>query len=214
MDLSTISADDFKDLFYRDFAYLPEYDNTKTYFLGDIVYYSDTGNFYKVTTIPSTSDFDSGDFDSGDFDTVASANSITGILPTNTAVWTVTNEDSTLNYVLDADITRAQAEAEMQLNQSLFSQDSHITLAYNYLTAHYLVNDLRAAKGGLNSKPNFIVSSKTAGSVSESYAIPDAFKSDPIVQFYSQTAYGNKYLSMVLPRMVGNVVAVAGATQA
>lgn len=188
MDLSTISASDFKDLFYRDFPYLPVYDAAALYNEGDRVYLAATKLFYDC-----------------------SQNGVTGEAPNTSSKWRVAS-DNILNYIQDVDITRAQAEATMNLNQALFGTDSDITLAFNYLTAHYLVNDIQAAIGGLASAPKFLVSSKSVGSVSESYAIPEAFTKDPIVQFYSQTAYGNKYLAMVLPRMVGNVIAVAGAT--
>jgi hypothetical protein len=51
------------------------------------------------------------------------------------------------------------------------------------------------------------------GNVSESYSIPHAYMDNPVYSFYTQSAYGLKYLSLVLPGIVGNVVAVGGATQ-
>lgn len=188
MDLSTITVDDFKDLFYRDFPFLNTYDNAELYNAGDRVYYATTKLFYDCTV-----------------------NGTTGILPTVTANWEAAS-DSVLNYVQDGDITRAFAEAKMNLNQALFSSDENIELGYLYLTAHYLVHDLRAALGGVSGTALFPVTSRSVGSVSESYNIPQAYLDNPILTFYTTSPYGLKFLAMVLPYMVGNVVAVSGGT--
>lgn len=115
-------------------------------------------------------------------------------------------------YVQDADINKAFLESQAVFNQGLFGNDATITLAYFYLTAHYLVNDLRTAQAGLESTGNYPVASRSVGSVSESYQIPDAYKDDPLLGFYTTTQYGQKYLSIVLPNLVGNMAGVAGAT--
>ena len=46
MDLSTITVDDFKALFTRDFPYLNEYDNAELYNAGERIYYTTTKLFY------------------------------------------------------------------------------------------------------------------------------------------------------------------------
>lgn len=115
-------------------------------------------------------------------------------------------------YVFDFDIEKAFLEAQAILNQALFPDDATIRLAYLYLSAHYLANDLRTAQGGIESTGNFPVSSRSVGSVSESYQIPDAYKDNAQVAFFSTTGYGQKYLSIVLPALVGNVRTVLGAT--
>lgn len=50
----------FKDLFFRDFPYLPVWDNTETYNTGNEVYYETTKLFYRalndgVTSTPDLS---------------------------------------------------------------------------------------------------------------------------------------------------------------
>jgi hypothetical protein len=50
--------------------------------------------------------------------------------------------------------------------------------------------------------------------VNESYSIPQHILDNPILAMLSKTNYGAKYLSMVLPRIVGQVFIVAGETQA
>lgn len=117
------------------------------------------------------------------------------------------------DYVYDSDITRAFAEAQIVFNQGLFGSDAQIKLAYLYVTAHYLVLDLRAAQAGISGAGGlFPVSSRSVGNVSESYAVPDAYTNDPNLAIYAQTNYGMKYLSMVLPKLVGNMVGVFGGT--
>lgn len=188
MDLSTITVADFKALFRRDFPYLPEYDDTELYNAGDRVYLTSTKLFYDCIV-----------------------NGTTGVTPTDASPWALV-ADSIDNYVLDEDITKAFAEAKIGLNQSLFTSDENIEIGYLYLTAHYLVNDIRAAVSGLSGTGDFTLSSRSVGNVSESYSIPQAYLDNPIYQFYTKSPYGLKYLALVLPLLVGNIGTVAGAT--
>lgn len=127
--------------------------------------------------------------------------------------WSPVYSDVATNYILDADIENAFAEAQVVFNQALFGDDAEIRLAYLYLTAHYLCIDMANANAGLSSAGSFPVASRSVGSVSESYMIPDAFKDNPSLMAYMKTGYGSKYLSLVLPKVVGNVVATLGWTQ-
>lgn len=188
MDLNTITVADFKALFPRDFPYLPVYDNTELYNAGTRVYYPTTKLFYTCTV-----------------------NGTTGILPTDTDNWTIV-ADSVENYVSDADIERAFAEAQITFNQSLFTTDANIKMGYLYLTAHYLVNDLRAALGGIAANGLFPVASRSVGNVSESYNIPQMYLDDPIFAYLTSTPYGMKYLSMIVAQLRGNVFVVTGWT--
>ncbi len=123
------------------------------------------------------------------------------------------NEPENLDsFVFDSDIEKAFGEAKTILNQGLFGDDDSIRLAYLYLSAHYLVIDLRAAMGGVDSTGSFPVASRSVGSVAESYAIPDAYKDNAQYAFFTTTGYGMKFLSMVIPRLVGNIRTVAGWT--
>lgn len=190
MDLNSITVSDFKAQFPRGFPYLPEYDNTALYNIGDRVYYATTKLFYDCTV-----------------------NGTTGIAPTDIDNWTVVNGLSVDDYVLDSDIEAAFAEAKVTFNQGLFGDDAEIRLGYLYLTAHFLVNDLRASRGGIfGASIAGLMNSRSVGNVSEGYAIPEAYTKDPTLSFYAQSAYGMKYLSMVIPRLRGNVQVVRGAT--
>lgn len=187
MDLSTITVSDFKSFFYRDFPYLPVYDPAQLYNAGTRVYYPTTLLFY-----------------------LCLVNGTQGVTPgTNPNDWSIISDDIN-NYVQDSDITKAFAEAQILLNQALFGSDTNIRIGYLYLTAHYLCNDLKAAGGGIGAATQFLLNSRTVGSVSESYSIPQAYLDNPSFAFYTNSAYGMKYLSLVLPNLVGNVVAVIG----
>jgi hypothetical protein len=119
-----------------------------------------------------------------------------------------------IDIVQDVDITNAFADASILLNQSLFSTDESITSGYLLLTAHFLCTNIKAASGGVNSGGSgFPVVSRAVGSVSESYQIPDAYKNSPILAQYTSTAYGLRYLALVLPMLIGNVIAIQGATR-
>lgn len=190
MDISTITVADFKSQFYRDFPYLPVWDNTETYNTNDIVYYETNGLFYKCLNDGVTS------------------------LPTVTTDWERNIDSSLYDYVQDADIEKSFIEATINYNTALFGTDEEITQSYLYLAAHYLVNDLNNAINGIDSSGNFPINSKSAGSVSVGYAIPEAYTKNPVFSYYTSTGYGLKYLSMVLPRLIGNVQSVEGQTNA
>lgn len=187
MNVTDITAAQFQALFFRNFPYLPTYDATVTYPAGATVFYG--SSFWK-----------------------AIQNGLLDITPgTDSAKWQQF-ACNPLEYILDQDITNAFSEAQALFNEGLWPDNQTITLAYLYLTAHYLVNDLRAASQSLNSTGSFPVTSRTVGSMSESYLVPDMYKDYPQLAFLTTTSYGMKYLSMLLPNLVGNIVAVDGGT--
>lgn len=116
------------------------------------------------------------------------------------------------DYVMDADITKAFAEADINFNESLFGTDASLKLTFLYLAAHYLVNDLKAAEQGRNSSGEFAVSSRSIDGVSESYAIPNWMLNDPVLGQFSTTKYGQKYISLIKPLLIGNVAVYEGGT--
>ncbi len=121
---------------------------------------------------------------------------------------------STDTTVMDLDITKAIAEAAVNFNESLWESQAVFTLAYLYLTAHYLVTDLRASSQGIAGSYSWLTGSKSVGSVSEGFSIPQKILDNPHLAMLSKTNYGAKFLSLALPRLVGNVVHVHGRTHA
>lgn len=180
-----VTTDDFKNLFTRDFPYLPVYIEGKAYFKDDEVYYDP--NFYKSLTDGNTT------------------------LPTDTTNWTLIN-DSVDNYIQDTDILRAFNEAKVNFNAALFGEDDTIKMVFLYLAAHYLVIDLNNAMNPLGMGFMGFTQSKSVGSVSESYAVPSFATNNPMLSQYMLTGFGRKYLSLIQPYLVGNIIFVPGRT--
>ena len=186
--ISTLTAQDFKDQFTRGFQYLPTWLVGSTYNAGVIVYYDINDLFYRCTV-----------------------NGTIGIVPTDTNNWEIII-DERVNYILDGDIVNAYQEACISYSPSLFGADDAVKLSYLYLTAHYLVHDLRS--NGLESAASHPLASQSVGSVSASYSIPEYILKTPIYSFYATSGYGLKYLNFLLPAMAGNVCAISGGTNA
>ena len=117
-----------------------------------------------------------------------------------------------LSGITDQDILKAFAEASMNFNSSLFGTCEEQKLGFLYLAAHYLVIDIQNSTQGLNGKYEGVMASKSVGSVSVGYQIPDWVMAHPIYSLLSQSKYGMKYLSLIIPLLVGNIAAVRGAT--
>lgn len=191
VDVTTITVADFKAQFSRTFPYLPVYDPTTVYNKGDEVYYPTNNLFYTCCKDVQQ-----------------------GVTPgSDTSVWEKAT-DALDNWVQDNDITNAFAEAQAVFNQGLYGKDAVVRLAYLYLTAHFLAYDLKAALAGLTAAGQFPVSSRAVGSVSESYDVPEAYTTDPILAGFTSTAYGMKFLQMTLPALVGNMAGLCGHAQA
>lgn len=185
--VSGITVQDFKDLFFRDFSYLPVWSALKTYNQDQVVYYAVTELFY-----------------------ICSNNGITSV-PTTTADWSII-QGNINDYILDADIEKAFDEACIVFNASLFSNANAVKMGWLYLTAHFVVYDVNA--GGLETTGQQRVNSRAVGNVSEAYTIPEWMLSNPIYSFLTVTSYGAKYLNMILPFLIGNIGSVWGGTNA
>lgn len=115
------------------------------------------------------------------------------------------------DYITDCDIERAIGEMEVMLPARIFEEKA-LKLAELYLTAHCLIGDIRRAGNGLASTFAFPVQSRSVGSVSESYGIPQTFLNNPNYSYYLTTDYGLKYLAMFYPRSRGNIGIAGGWT--
>lgn len=178
-----LTVDDFKQLFARNFPYLPIYNPAKVYFIGDVVY--EEPNFY-------TSLIDDNNKELSD----------------DTA-WKVTNETEA-DYVSDSDIGRAFREAAATYNPTLIGDCQANSTTFLYLVAFYLAYDLQLASSGAYGQIAFPATDVRVGSVSEGYYIPQAYMEDPILGFYARNGFGLKYLSLVYLYTIGNVGVVPG----
>ena len=127
-------------------------------------------------------------------------------LPTVKTDWKLINQD-VLNYTRDEDIENAMAEASVNFNENLFD-DEQAKLIFLYLTAYYLTYDLQNATGAVQTG---VITSKSVGSVSESYGIPTSFLNNPMYSLYAKNGYGLKYLSLIIPYLQGNLLFYKGA---
>lgn len=114
--------------------------------------------------------------------------------------------------VTDADIGKAYGQVNFAINPALFSNQENYTLGYLWLAAHWLVTDLRAASQGQSGQYTWLTTSKSVGSVSESFQIPQRILDNPTFAALSKTNYGAKYLNLLLPALTGQVFIARGRT--
>lgn len=185
--IDNITVEGFLNLFKSDFApyLLPTYIEGKAYFIDDVVYLEP--NFYISLTDGNTT------------------------APTDITNWKLFN-DSTDNYIQDADILRAFNEAKINFNTTFWKDDETAEMVFYYLAAHYLVIDLTNRQNPLLMGYKGLTQSKSVGSVSESYAIPQWMLNNQVLGTYAQTGYGRKYLSLIQPYLVGNIILSPGRT--
>lgn len=183
-DPTTVTVADFKAQFFRGFNYLPVWEDTTTYNSGDLIFYEINQHFYTCTV-----------------------DGTIGTAPTDPTKWVLTPGYDKYDYVWDEDITEAFAEAIVVFNLKMRGTDAQLQLMYLYLTAHYLVLDIRAQ--GLQSGMQGIVGGRSVGNVSENYVIPE-WMQKPYYSFYITTFYGFKYLNLTLPNRVGRVSVISG----
>lgn len=125
---------------------------------------------------------------------------------------------STPDVVMDADINKALDQGMMVFNPAIWSDTGEAALAFKWVAAHFLVIDIQAAGGlsadnlglGVESQGGGTIQSKSVGGVSVSLSLPAAFTESPILNQFMRTDYGQKYLAMLAPRLVGNFSVVAG----
>lgn len=170
-----IDISSFKAYFKRDFPYLPLYVATKTYFKDDIVY--SENNFYQSLIDNNTNPL------------------------TDTESWKVVKGDEN-EYILDEDIQKAIDQSKLKFPISLFDENER-DVPQLFLIAFYLVLDFKCSSSGVsgNSASMGFVSSKSVGSVSESYSLPSWAQNDPNYSIYSSNPYGLKYLSYLMPKI-------------
>ena len=116
--------------------------------------------------------------------------------------------------VTDGDLSRALAEALAGINAELFPDQATYSGGFLLLSAHNLVLNLKAVGSSCSGQAQWLIQSKGAGSVSESFAIPEIILKNPYYAWLSKTTYGNKYLMLVYPILCGQVFISDGGTSA
>ena len=184
--LNNVTIEQFKSYFTRDFFFLPVYEADKSYKLGAVVYDDENEIFYKSKISKNKETLD------------------------NTDAWEEI-EDDTLNYITDDDIRKAMTQA--RVNGKAFGETCNEAVnIYLHLVAYYLVVDLKNSSQGVNSTYLGMVNSKSVGSVSESYAIPQWLQNNPLYSMYGQNGYGLKYLSLIAPYLACTIMFSRGGS--
>lgn len=114
--------------------------------------------------------------------------------------------------ILDQDITSSFLSTNVNINPGLFPDQGTYTLAYLFLSAHYLVMNIRQSSQGINGQYNFLQASKGVGSVNESFSIPERIMANPYWAMLTKTNYGQSYLQLLLPQLAGQFYTVMGTT--
>jgi len=117
-------------------------------------------------------------------------------------------------HVLDSDVTKALDRAATQINTSLFATQAEYTIAFNHLSAHYLVTSINNSSQGLGSTFKWPANSRSVGGVSESVTIPDSVMKSPFLASLMSTGYGVAYLEQIWTLSRGAIYTSAGATTA
>ncbi len=181
-----VTVEQFKEYFFRDFPFLPLYAEGKTYWIGDIVYFSDD-NFYQSLTDDNTTE------------------------PTNTENWKKIKVN-TYDYVTDADIERAMSQAYINRNYRYGNTDEERINIYLHLIAFYLVMDMQNASAGVGSAYMGLVASRSVDGVSESYNFPQWLLNSPVYGIFASNGFGMKYLSLILPYISCTILFSPGRT--
>ena len=178
----------FKSFFVRDFKYIDVWSDEVSYLKGDIVFYTGNNLFYMALQ-----------------DNIATP-------PTDTEYWSEVDTETNI-YVLDSDIEKAYFQARQFFNPNLFDNENDLLSYICYLIAHYLVIDIQMSQEGVNSTGYYIPNHTTVGDVSESYSNPTNSQGDSFILYQlNQTRYGQKYLSLISPLLVGHYNSIRGTT--
>ena len=122
-----------------------------------------------------------------------------------------TTDPANLELVSENDIDRAMTDAIDNFPSGLFSNDSVATNAFMYLTAFCMVRNIQMAMKGIASQGNkFMISGNSVAGVSTSFSIPEKYMRDPFLASLTGNQYGQRYLELILPYLVGNVFVAKG----
>lgn len=115
--------------------------------------------------------------------------------------------------ILDQDIANAYIETNVNMPQNLWADQAAYNLGYLLLSAHFLVTNIQASSQGIAGQFNWNQTSKSVGSVSESFEIPQRIKDNPEFAWLTKTNYGARYLMLILPQLAGQMWNAFGSTR-
>ena len=119
-----------------------------------------------------------------------------------------------VRMVRDKDITAAMRQSGIIFAEDLMASQDMYTTCYLFLTAHFLCVAAQATASGAYGQFAWLQQSKSAGDVSESFAIPDFIKRNPFLAALCTTKYGARYVMFIAPYLIGNVNIAFGSSTA
>lgn len=182
--LKEINIEDFKKYFSRDFKYLNFWNDNIEYLKNDLVFYDNS--FF-----------------------ICLQKNINKNPEEETEYWLLDETVKKEDFINDDDIEKAFFQAKSIINKNLLKNKELFKMCFFYLTAHFLIQDMSMSNG--NGSSSHIITSKSVGSVSASYGIPQRILNSPFYSYLAKTDYGLKYLIEILPFLSGNFVVVQGS---
>lgn len=115
--------------------------------------------------------------------------------------------------IRDQDILKAFNQANGQINATLYLTQSSFTNGSLWLAAHYLCTNINNSSQGLNGQFNWGEQSKSAGGISQSFAIPPAISNSVVFNGFTKTTYGAQWVLDIYPRLTGGMSSARGFTK-
>lgn len=135
-----------------------------------------------------------------------------------------------LDVVQDSDIQRGLIDAGIMFNAGLWDTSTPLVsggqseggIAYLYFAAHLMVINIQQMAGGLSAiprnkgvrnSPEGVAVSSGVGQANVTYQVPPPRVADnAILMDFFRTTFGQRYMAMIEPRLIGNIAVVSGST--
>lgn len=111
------------------------------------------------------------------------------------------------------DILKAFQQANAQINAKRYLTQQSWNNGSLWLAAHYLCVNINNSSQGLNGQFNWGEQSKSAGGISQSFAIPPAISNSVVFNAFTKTTYGAAWVIDIYPRLTGGMSSVEGWTK-
>jgi hypothetical protein len=132
-----------------------------------------------------------------------------------------------LDTVREQDVQRALNETGIMFNPSLWDttvkigSSSEGAIAYMYLAAHLMVLNIQQMAGGLSAVPQGkgvrnaaegVAVASGVGPANVTYQVPPPrVAENAFLMDLFRTTFGQRYMAMIEPRLIGNVQVVSGS---
>lgn len=172
--IDSITVQDFKTRFYRGFNYVNNWDETKTYNIGEQVFYEVNNKFYQCSKNTTIS------------------------VPTTITDWILLDSNQ---YTSDLDIYNSYDISNFRIDLKVVNNNNAKYL-FLLLSAHCLYININNLNGlSISNQGN--ITSESVGDLSASYQVPDYMLKDPSTVWFQQSKYGIEYYAYINPILQG-----------